>query len=79
MKKVELGQILAEIPGIVSSVTFDLMGSKGTVPRFPSVFKIVKEELKYAGINFKELNESEKQEIESMARDTFDGIKEAGF
>lgn len=80
MKKSELGQILATIPGIVSDVTFNLMGQMGDkMPRFPTVFKMVKAELKYDGIDFNKLDESDKYEIKEMARDTFDGIKEAGF
>ena len=53
------------------------MGDK--MPRFPTVFKMVKAELKYDGIDFNKLDESDKYEIKEMARDTFDGIKEAGF
>lgn len=79
MRKGELGQVLANIPGMVSDITFNMMGEIGKVPRFPSVLKRVKEELKYDGIDWKKLSESDKYEIEEMARDTFDGIKEAGF
>lgn len=80
MNKVELSKVLANIPGMVSDVTFNLMGQMGDkMPRFPSVFKLVKEELKYDGIDWKKLSDSEKYDIEEMARDTFDGIKEAGF
>ena len=79
MRKGELGQVLANIPGMVSDITFNMMGEIGKVPRFPSVLKRVIEELKYDGIDWKKLSESDKYEIEEMARDTFDGIKEAGF
>ena len=47
MKKAELGQVLANIPGMVSDITFGLMGETGKNPRFPSVLKRVKEELMY--------------------------------
>ena len=79
MRKADLGQVLSTIPGFVSDITYGLMGETGRTPRFPSVFKRLKDELKYDGIDFKSLNESEKSEIEAMARDVFDGIKEAGF
>ena len=80
MTRVELGKVLATIPNMVSDITFNLMGqNEDKIPRFSSVFKLVKEELKYDGIDFKKLSESEKYDIEEMARDTFDGIKEAGF
>lgn len=79
MKKAELGQVLANIPGMVSDITFGLMGEIGKNPRFPSVLKRVKDELKYDGIDWKKLSESDKYEIEEMARDVFDGIKNAGF
>jgi hypothetical protein len=79
MKKGELGQVLANIPTMVSDIAFGLMGETGKNPRFPSVFKRVKEELKYDGIDWKKLNESEKYEIEEMARDVFEGIRDAGF
>ena len=78
MTRVELGKVLATIPNMVSDITFNLMGqNEDKIPRFSSVFKLVKEELKYDGIDFKKLSESEKYDIEEMARDTFDGIKEA--
>ena len=79
MKKAELGQVLANIPGMVSDITFGLMGETGKNPRFPSVLKRVKDELKYDGIDWKKLSESDKYEIEEMARDVFDGIKNVGF
>lgn len=79
MKKGELGQVLANIPGWVSDITFNYMGEKGKVPRFPSVLKGVKAELKYDGIDWNKLSESDKYEIEEMARDVFEGIKDAGF
>ena len=80
MTRVELGKVLATIPNMVSDITFNLMGqNEDKIPRFSSVFKLLKEELKYDGIDFKKLSESEKYDIEEMARDTFDGIKEAGF
>ena len=79
MKNAELGHLLADIPNMVSEITFQLMGETGSIPRFPSVFKLVKEDLKSIGYDYKKLNESEKSVIEDMARDTFEGIKEAGF
>ena len=79
MKKNEIGQILAVIPSMVSDITFGLMGETGKNPRFPTVFKMVKAELKYDGIAFNKLDESDKFEIKEMARDVFDGIKNAGF
>ncbi len=79
MKRVELGQILANIPMLVSDISFNLMGETGNVPRFSSVFKRVKEELKYDGIDWKNLNESDRNEIQEMARDAFEGIRDAGF
>ena len=79
MKKGDLGQVLANIPGFVSDITFNMMGETGKVPRFPSVFKRVKEELKYDGIDWKKLSDSDTYDIEEMARDVFDGIKDAGF
>ena len=79
MKRVELGKILANIPMLVSDISFNLMGETGKVPRFSSVFKRVKEELKYDGIDWKNLNESDRNEIQEMARDAFEGIRDAGF
>ena len=79
MKNGELGLLLADIPNLVSEITFQLMGEEGKVPRFSSVFKLVKEDLKSMGYDYKKLNENEKDVIEEMARDVFDGIKEAGF
>ena len=79
MKKAELGQVLANIPGFVSDITFNMMGETGKNPRFSSVLKRVKEELKYDGIDWKKLSESDKYEIEEIARDAFEGIRDAGF
>ena len=79
MKKAELGQVLANIPGLVSDIAFGLMGETGKNPRFPSVLKRVKDGLKYDGIDWKKLSDSERYEIEEMVRDVFDGIKDAGF
>ena len=79
MKNAELGHLLADIPNMVSEITFQLMGETGSVPRFTSVFKLVKEDLKSMGYDYKKMNDSEKSVIEDMAKDTFEGIKEAGF
>ncbi len=79
MRKADLGQVLANIPGLVSDITFNIMGETGKNPRFPSVLKRVKDELKYEGIDWKKLSESDKSEIEAMARDVFEGIRDAGF
>ena len=50
MNKVDLGRVLASIPEIVSTVTYNYMGENGKFPRFSSVFKLVKADLKYEGI-----------------------------
>lgn len=77
MKKNDIGMLLGEIPCLVSDAFYNLMSQTGRCPRFSSVFKIVKENLKMQGIDYKILNERDKFEIETMARDAFDGIKEA--
>lgn len=79
MRKNDIGVILGEIPCIVSDAFYNLIGQTGKCPRFSSVFKIVKETLKAEGIDYKKLSESDKYEIEVMAKDAFEGIKEVEF
>ena len=41
--------------------------------------RLVKEDLKSMGYDYKKLDENEKSIVEEMARDVYDGMKEAGF
>jgi hypothetical protein len=79
MTNAEMGVLLSNIPSLVSDITYQLMGEMGGVPRFSSVFKLVKEDLKSMGYDYKKLDENEKSIVEEMARDVYDGMKEAGF
>ena len=79
MNNAEMGVLLSNIPNLVSDITYQLMGENGGIPRFASVFKLVKEDLKHMGYDYKKLNENEKSVIEEMARDVYEGMKEAGF
>ena len=79
MTNAEMGVLLSNIPSLVSDITYQLMGEMGGIPHFSSVFKLVKEDLKSMGYDYKKLDENEKSIVEEMARDVYDGMKEAGF
>lgn len=68
------GQLLGDIPSMVSSRIYSNM-TNGKFPRFPSVFKMIKEDLKAEGYPFETFTDVQKYEIEEMVRDTFYGIK----
>lgn len=70
---------LCEIPGLVSDIVYTYMGKNKKFPRYDSVLKLVKEDMKHYGLNWNRLNENERYEIDNMCRDAFYGIKEAGF
>lgn len=70
---------LCEVPGITSSIVFGYMGEHNSFPRYPSVLKLLKEEMKLYGLNWSNTSESDRYEIEHMCKDAFYGIKEAGF
>lgn len=48
-------------------------------PRFDSVFKKVKAELKYNGYQFSILPEDFKEHLKIISKDTFTNMKKAGF
>lgn len=79
MKKADIGAILATIPQYVSDAFYTYMGEKNRKPRFDTVFKEVKVQLKYDGIDFKKCDEMDKEEIRAMALDVFEGLRDAGF
>lgn len=72
------GQLLGDIPSMVSSIVYGNFNN-GKFPRFPTVFKLVKEELKSEGYPFETFTDVQKYEIEEMVRDTFYGIKSAEY
>lgn len=80
MKNFDLGAVLASIPQYVSDAFYGYMAEKNNrKPRFDIVFKKVKEELKYDGIDFNKCSEADKDEIRNMALDVFEGMRDAGF
>lgn len=79
MNTTEFGMFLGNIPMIVSNTFYNYMGEKNRKPRFETVFKMVKEEIKYEGYDFKTLPKNQQNEIEEMARDAFEGMRDAGF
>lgn len=80
MNSAEFGKFLAGIPCITSQIVYDYMGQNNNkIPRFASVFKIVKEELGYCGYDYKNLTDLQKSDLEEMVRDVYTGLKEAGF
>lgn len=70
---------LCEIPGITSSIVFGYMGEHNQFPRYPSVLKLLKEEMKLYGLYWSKLSEKDRYEIDNICRDAFYGMKEAGF
>lgn len=73
----KLGMILASLPNITSEVYYQLKQSNNKVPRFDSVFKIIKEKyLPGIRVKFSMLDDSQKYEIEEMVRDVYFGIRE---
>ena len=70
------GQLLGDIPSMVSNRIYSNM-INGKFPRFLSVFKMIKEDLKNEGYPFDTFTDVQKYEIEEMVRDTFYGIKSA--
>lgn len=80
MSPVEFGKFLGGVPCITSQIVYDYMGKNDNkIPRFSSVFKIVKEELVHYGYDYKNLTDLQKSDLEMMARDVYEGLKEAGF
>lgn len=80
MSPVEFGKFLGGVPCITSQIVYDYMGKNDNkIPRFSSVFKIVKEELVHYGYDYKKLTDLQKSDLEEMVRDVYIGLKEAGF
>ena len=68
-------KLMAYLPGLTGDIYYNIRKS-GKNPRYPTVFKLVKEDLLRKGIDYKKLDEDAKYDIEDMVRDTFYGIKE---
>lgn len=75
--KVELEDMIHLVPGYVSTSYYNLYFQKKRIPRFDSVFKIVKEEMQKEGYDYNKLSQKDKIAMQDMARDTYDGIREA--
>ena len=73
----KLARILSSIPEITSTIYYNYCEKHGKKPRFDSLFKIIKEDyLSRISVDFSLLDEGQRYEIEEMARDAFEGIKE---
>ena len=73
------GQLLGDIPSMVSCRVYGYKNSNGKYPRFPTVFKMIKEDLKNEGYPFNTFTDFQKYEIEEIVRDAFYGMKDEIF
>lgn len=76
---INLVDFLNEIPHLESVIIESLLKDKNRIPRFDSVFKLLKVTLKSMGCDYNKLSESDKYELQAMAEDVYYGMREAGF
>ena len=73
------GQLLGDIPSMVSCNVYSYFNKNGKYPRLPTVFKMIKEDLKNEGYPFNTFTDVQKYEIEEIVRDAFYGMKDEIF
>ena len=71
----QLSELMGYLPGVTSQAYYFTKSTTGTT-RFPSVFKMVKEDLKNNGIDFTVLDEGSKYEIMEIVKDAYYGIRD---